>query len=372
MQHHNATSFSPFFTLFNHFHDKYFKGHFGWGNFENDLFDHFAIIENSTSPAGDFTSLCFLISELKGELDMTGENAVYTPSEENLVVRLIIDNENYTATLLPSGKYKKQNIGKIKNHIRSGESCDVNTNEYIIEMPEKLTIQLKKGTADYLTIELTTDADFSETGIDYANDSCSVTAKLTLPNNYTMNIHPAEIDMKTHKAKLSFDLFQDQKNILAVQADGDVKFELGDVDAGCNQNHVFTGFIFDYARNLVINADILGEVQLKSTIKDLDSWFNLKECKNGEEPEAAERFNEETDIAVYYDHNNLRQAEMELETFKSNPDQTAFEYRPLLIFNDGSRFLINEFWSEDELQEFIDFGQAFVDLFQSVADNFVN
>ena len=365
MQHHDATSFSPIINLFNDCVSKYIDQNYDFGNL-GDAFSEAEILEYSSDDIGEFTRMSYLLSTLKGDLDMTGETGIFTASDKDMEAHFSIGADTYHLKFSCSGAFKKQNLGMITSHIVYDTHCDIDRREFIIEMPEKLVIDIKKGSSDYASIELVTDADFTETGIDYANDHCSVTVKITLPNNYTMLIHPAEIDMKTHKGNLNFDLMQNEKNILSLQATADVNFEVTDVDCGCDMGHQITKVVFDYAHNLEISTDILEEIQVKASLKDIESLTNLKKVAIGEEKAAAERFNRDAEIGLYYDHNDIKKADLLLDTFKVSPDSTEEDYRLMLVFTDESQYLLDEYWTDDELQEFIDFGESFVKLFQSI------
>jgi hypothetical protein len=143
------------------------------------------------------------------------------------------------------------------------------------------------------------------------------------------------------------------------------------------------------AQNITVAMDILGEIQIIGACSNaLDAstslelfWDALYSNDSTPDEKTAQRhlnnFNAKFDFGIFYDKGNNRQADVEFDYinesepagYDRNGDGVIneadnyhdFELFPIIVFNDGSRYAVEEYFTEKSFGDFIEHVEKFAD-----------
>jgi hypothetical protein len=134
--------------------------------------------------------------------------------------------------------------------------------------------------------------------------------------------------------------------------------------------------------------DILGEIQVAGTCSDVNKLNTeidavYEALSKGDEATAtryAENVNGLIDFGVYYDNGNNKQADIEFEYYYETNEWTDGEYTyattswgfdPVIVFTNGNRNKIEDFFTEDAFGRLFESLDEFADSYNTVFGYFL-
>ena len=140
------------------------------------------------------------------------------------------------------------------------------------------------------------------------------------------------------------------------------------------------------AKNIDVNIDILGEVQIKGTctnameISDyIDAFYRAANDEDKTKMDrAVNNINSKINLNVYYDKGSAVQAtvQFEYEKYSDSYDSSYYYYElvPVIVFGDNSRYAFEDYFTEASFGNLLDklefVGEDYEDLFGTAFDDF--
>jgi hypothetical protein len=225
-----------------------------------------------------------------------------------------------------------------------------------IGIPEKLTVKAAVNGKNIAAITLTFDVDIDTDDVNISSDgvveikkgAVKVTAEVAV-DDLTLKVSPIAVDKKiagTDQSTISLEfnvaLYMGEQLVLGANLSAE-----GIADAE------------DVLQDIVdvnVLLDVMGEVQVEG---DLPSYkgaidFIRNEAPKGDSKEEWERacngLNDLFDLVVRYDNTTNVQASLEFEAMEfTYEDAVRYRVSPVIVFNDGSRFGLEEIYTEDDM-----------------------
>ena len=308
-----------------------------------------------------------LFSTISGSITL-GENAATYKDAENTTVEYTDDNGiKWTAEITPVGTVKTVYLGEsvstsggIVSDFDGGSSSVQEYNEYTrvtVSVPEKLVVSLKKNGQDYLTSTTTFDISISKDGVDVEKDKVSVTTTLEA-QGVKVVLEKLSLDATSGKHAQSAKLYKDGKFICSVKSsvEGDIDFEEEEWNA----------------KNINVEVDLLGKMLIKGTCPDAKSIENIMENADPQSAKDWDRIvnniNTKYNLNVYFNGGSTPQAIMNLEARWDGDEYAECWTEPAIQFNDGSRYLLYEYFTEDNFSETVEGAESFVEKYERLID----
>lgn len=310
-------------------------------------------------------SFLFLLSECKGHLEFGKNGVTYRDSKDTSAEFTDGDGVVWTLSIIPSGSTRRVFLGEFCDvwygwdyDPSLGESVEREYEDYYditIEIPEKLTVELKKNGRDYASVVIGLDVKVSSGGVDIERDAFSFSTTVVFEGlEYTVG--KVAYNASTGNLEVSSVLKKDGKLIVSekVTANGKVYWE----------TEKWT------AKKINVEVDILGLVQIKGTCPDVNSIVNIIE---NSEPETDEDFEEVLktlnsmfSLGVYFDGEQIKRAELLLEP--RIDDYGDYYVNFVIEFDDGSKTVVEGFFNEDNFSGTVgeagSFFEDYIDLFE--------
>ncbi len=216
--------------------------------------------------------------------------------------------------------------------------------EQYLEIPENITLVVTQNGKTIAKHVIDTDLTLMYApDFDLESDKYDVTATLTV-NGYDWKIEQAKFDANSG-ASLKAKFLKD----------GDVIFS---ADASA------TGDVSDEElKNLQMNIDVLGEVQMKGMCADAMRLARLLDKADDNEDDEKNfksylnQANELIDLGVYYFGSSYKQASIKMEPFEESDYYDDYKYwtaEPVIYFADGTSYSTFEsFFDEDSFEDLL-------------------
>lgn len=318
-------------------------------------------------------------AEIRGEGKVTEAHfLIEDKSEGNYNYGYVDENGNWVSTDEP--------VITKRNYI-----CDVT-----VGVPEKINIALTEDGAPLLTATATLTPSFTEEGVNLTTDSFSAVLNAAI-NDYEIVVEQVAYNGATGKAGYSQSFKKGGTTIYKTQASADLSLEIttetwedvwGDNDRYYDTNE-YTIVKAKKAKDIVASLDIMGELQVYGKCsngielyEEYDAlWLALSdydwekdEEKSVNEDEAKRHLNNinaKIDFGVYYDGGSNRQATLEFElTYEQHKDEYGswddYDLIPVIVFNDGSRYSVEDYFTEDAFSSLIDTFEEFCESYEEV------
>jgi hypothetical protein len=235
-----------------------------------------------------------------------------------------------------------------------------------VEIPSSLALKVNRDGKFFADAEVRFDYSISKDGVDVEKDRVSVEVDLKI-DDLVMTLKNAACNASTGKVEYSIALKKGDVFIFSqsVSVSADINIE-GDDDEI---------FIEDWEGSADVEINILGEIQIKGSCRDLnklyfyldETYYSERECER-----AAGNVTALVDLAVYYDGTSVKQARIEFEPVA---DETFYgeEYywiEPVIVFDDGTRYFFYEYFDdrifEDLVEDFEDFIYDYEDMVDEI------
>lgn len=318
------------------------------------------------------TSYTFLLllSECKGHITFGPDAATYKDSE-NTVIEVTDDKGVvWTLSVVPSGKITEVYLGELTDEWWD-YSYDPSIGDYketlykdyydvTVEIPETLTVAFKKNGKDYASVVLDFNVNISEDGVDIENDRVAVSATVVF-EGFELTVNKAAYNASTGVLESSTVLKKDGKLIISekVSAIGKVYVD----------SERWT------AKKIDAEVDIMGLMQIKGTCPDANSIYNIIENSDPETAEewdeVVEKINKLFDLGIYFDGGSVMQAKLVLEPrFEEDDWGVWYDVEFAIVFNDGSRYLVEDYFNEDNFSGTVGEAESFVEKYENLLEKY--
>lgn len=398
-----ASDFEDIPEIMEGFAEAYFTDEYNWDAvsewFDNAIDTAYKSEESYSFNGSSYTTewmseLIILLSNHTGYFTM-GQNAVTVSSYDGLAAECYVNGKKYVAEIKSSGKVTEAIYTFVDNwgYSDSGyydeeKGCWVDFDELIdiiyndtykfkVGVPEKVTIDLTEDGASKAEIVVTFKPELTASGIDLTTDAFAVQASVKT-YGYEMIISNASYNAATGKAEFKQELKKDGASMIKSSASGNVSLSWKE---GIDEESSWGWDDYLYAEvakadSFEANLDIIGEIQVKGSCSDAfeaaesldliwDALYN-----SGSETDAERHLNNlnsKIDFNVYYDGGSKKQAsvEFDLQCYKYDADE-YWSLIPVIVFNDGSKYKIEEFFTENAFGDLIESFEAFCESFAEV------
>lgn len=347
--------------------EKTFAGDYDWSALErifNERYEAAVSFEEVNMYEERYT-YTLLFSTISGAFTL-GETAATYKDAENTTVEYTDDNGiKWTAEITPVGTVKTVYLGEfvstseMVSDFDGGSSSVQEYNEYTkvtVSVPEKLVVSLKKNGQDYLTSTTTFDLSISEDGVDIAKDRVAVTTTVEV-QGIKLILDKCSIDAVTGKFEQSVKLYKDDKFIYSVKSSA-----VGSVDV---EEELWS------AKNINVEIDLLGSMQIKGTCPDANSIASIIDNADPQSEKDWDRIvnnvNTKYNLNVYFNGSSTSQAIINLE---ARWNDGSYWTEPAIEFNDGSRYLLYEYFTESNFSGTIEEAESFVEKYERLIERY--
>lgn len=274
-------------------------------------------------------------------------------------------------------------------HVDAGKEIErVAIDKYAITIgvPEQIDIDLTENGSSLAKITLKFTTSFTKNQVNITTDSFSVNATASI-NGVEFVADKVAYNASTGKASYSASIKKNGKALISSSMSADVKIkESVKTWESSYDKGSYTVIEVEKLQSIAMDMDILGQIQVKGTCtnameayEELDAvYYELNDydwetgnSKNPNENEARRHlnnFNAKLSLNIYYDGGNTKQASVEFDIAKyvDNYDGwVSYDIIPILVFNDGSKYKIEEFFTENAFGDLVD---NFYELCESFED----
>ena len=275
--------------------------------------------------------------------------------------------------LTTSGKTKNVHCWNDYQYKSSG--LDENDNYYYeedlikihVEVPEKVTLVMKQNGKKLLEVVINTDLSSMETPeFNLEKDKYSVSATASF-NGYSINVDKVTYANNT-EAKASISFKHGNKNLITANVTTTPDIE-NVYDEEWGDEYIDANF-----KNNTVKVSILNNLRIEGTCKNYLKAFEAfdSEKYDGEPEKREEMINKSLDVKVFFNNSSNSSAKIEIECFEKKESDSYDEYYytefvPVIVFNDGSRNEIFDFFNEYDFEDTI---EAFMALFEEFKEMF--
>ena len=362
-----------------------------------------------------------VLSNHKGDFTF-GKNALTKDGNstyDGVRVKMPLRGKNYEARLNTSGKTTKAFYRYLyySEYNNSYGYWDENADQWVsvdgvvkeiyqedykfeIHVPENIEIGIYEDGNPMATLKVKTSQSFSAAGLDPTIDNINYDVTVFLNNGYEIDINDIAYDGAKGTAGGAFNMKKDGKSIVSASVSGQAQIE--NITESEQRNDEYdnrrweeTSVKVNYANNIDLLVDILGEVQLKGTCSDvkelneaIDKYYdelsywddsmvsNSGPTRTPDEAAAARHLNNinaKLNLSVYYNYDyTKKQAHVEFEMSKERCDWDPnndgnynndydYDLMPVIVFNDNSRYTIEDYFTEEAFKNLLDKSETFAE-----------
>ena len=282
-----------------------------------------------------------------------------------------------------SGNIKKVHAYDIDDWKDYDYYYDVSDNSYInneyydrtqctIGVPERIEVTLTQNGNQIVktTVKINLD-NINGEEFDISKNDLTTSVLIELNNGYKFDFSNIVYSANT-KASVSFIMSKNGRPLLTMGAAADLN-DLPSVNlsAFSSQSFDIDDYCFDDAsvKNGYVKVDVIGKVQIQGSISDVRKYVNcLQKADDNYTYETTfksyiNQANAITDIFVFYDGKNTKQAEVRLESFYSG---YSWDAEPVIYFYDGSSYSTFKAYINEN-----DFTKA-IDTFKRLANKYAD
>lgn len=362
--------------LFSHC-DKYFGTEdYDWSELEevgDDLIDDFYSEKQKSAYKWEYTYTVFL-SNCTGVVTLGKRGAEYQKSDETKLIIEDVEGEDWEAVLVAKN-LKTVFLGEwlysYYNSEWDEESWEYKDVEYeeiynvTVEIPNSLTFDVSREGQFVASLTVNFDYRIGNDGVDYSSDRIGVSVEMKV-DDLVMTLEQASVDAATGEVVYSQSLTKGGMFIVSQKLSASVKLEVEEEDGEISA-------VVDKA-SANVEFNLLGELQLKGTCTDFVKLIEPLEEELDSERDcerAAERATALIDINVYYDCTPTVQAKIEFEPLSDYDDyygKEVYWIAPVIVFEDGSRYLFEKYFKERDFRDLIESFEDFVLDYEDMID----
>lgn len=347
------------------------------------------------------SEIVILMSNHKGLFTLTENGLVISDYKGGTKVVFTLNGKNYEAEIAASGKvteakyvwedyfasnddyyYDPERDEWVSTDGSTDFVEDIDRVSFTVGVPEQIKITLKENGASLADITMKFTASFSKAGINLTTDSFSVKTTVSI-NGFEVVSDKTAYDGAKGNASFKTGFRKNGEDLFSTSASAGLKLKVVE-DTYEYEGDYYEVYKYSYvtvekAQDINVSMDILGEIQAKGSCTNaLEAseslgymWEALYEDNTANVSEAKrhlDNFNAKLNINVYYDGNDTKQASIQFDLAShSDYDWVYYDLIPVIVFPDGSKYKIEEFFTENAFGEFVD---SFYELCESFDEVF--
>lgn len=351
--------------------DRYFTDdYYDWSDMEYALEDIAETLydEKQTGENKWEYTYTLFFSNCTGVLTFEKDEVKYKESDIIKAIIKDVDGEDWEIVVTPKG-LKKVFLGEFLETYYDDYFDEEYTELYnvTVEIPSSLSLKVNRNGKFFADVEVRLDYNVSKGGFDLEKDRIGVEMDVKI-DDLVFTLKKASFDASTGRIEYAQSLRKGDYFIFSesISVKADIEYE----DDG-------DGYVYieDWDGEFEVEINVLGEIQIKGTGKDLyklseyiDAYYESeRECER-----AAEKATDLIDLGLYYDGTSTRQANIEFDPVAYD-DGYGYEYYWIdlvLVFEDGSRYLFYDYFDdrifEDLIEEFEDFIYDYEDAVEDI------
>lgn len=250
----------------------------------------------------------------------------------------------------------------------------------IIGVPEKIVVTLTQGGSQVVKTTVNIDlGSISNEEFDISKNSLTASALIELNNGYKFNVSKVAYTANTNAA-VSFIMSKNGTSLVTIGVSADVN-DIPSVNVSAFSSKIFDADDYNFdkinGKNAYVKLDILGKVQIQGTLSDVRKYVDyLEDAANNNKDEKnfksyINQANALTDINLFYDGENVKQATVKLEPFAEEDwnGRTYWVVEPVINFYDGSSYSTFEaFFNEKDFKKTIDTFKSLANKYADLVD----
>jgi hypothetical protein len=304
-------------------------------------------------------SYMLLLSNLKGKITF-GKNAATFQNADNTVIEYTdTDGVNWTAELTPVGNVQNVYLGEFVDSWYNGSYTREEYIRITISVPEKLVVALKKNGTDYLSVTYMFDVAVSSGGLDVSRDRVATALTFNV-DGLQVTINNAAYNASSGSMEASTVITKDGNLIFSERLTAEAKVN--------EAAETVT------AKNINMEVDIMGAMQIKGSCPSLNSIIEIMDESEPQSERDWERMvnnmNTMFDIKVYFDGGNAVQSIVNFEPRWQDGSYTDYWVEPAIEFNDGSRYLFEEYFTGSDFDGVANDMESFVERYERLLNRY--
>lgn len=270
--------------------------------------------------------------------------------------------------------YYETNYSYIRNDYYDRTECTIG-------IPETIEVELTQNgnqvvkTTVHLDINNIVGEEF-----DLSKSNISSNILIELNNGYKFDFSNITYTANT-KASVSFVMSKNGKSLISIGTFSDIN-DMPSVNVSEFSNVLFEADNYNFddanAKNGFVKVDIIGKVQIQGVVSDLRKYVNC--LINADEYDYnanvfksyINQANAITDMYVFYDGKNTKQAEVRLEAFSTGYNYRGISYwncEPVIYFFDGTSYsTFKAFINENDFARSFDTFKRLVNKYADLID----
>ena len=322
----------------------------------------------------------------------TANGRKWTRTDADHLEFVFTDQSGQTCVLKleTSGKVVPVHMGSLEESDRSYSSSTTgnkttyvtnryyNETDYTIGVPEHIVVTLTQGGSEVVRSAVDINlASISGAEFDISRSSLNVSTETTLNNGYKITTKDITLAGNS-KASVAFSLTKNGQMLVTMTLSGDMSgLPSYTVSSLVAEEASSSDFDNVNGRSVVAKVDVLGKVQVQGTISDVSKWVEYTDdAKSNRRNESTfksyiNQANSLTDINLYYNGYEQKQASVKLEPFASQTwnNETRWDAEAVMYFYDGSSYSTFEaFFNEKDFKSVIDHFKALADKYAGLVD----
>ncbi len=304
-------------------------------------------------------SYMLLLSNLKGKITF-GKNAATFQNADNTVIEYTdTDGVNWTAELTPVGNVQNVYLGEFVDSWYNGSYTREEYIRITISVPEKLVVALKKNGTDYLSVTYMFDVAVSSGGLDVSRDRVATALTFNV-DGLQVTINNAAYNASSGSMEASTVITKDGNLIFSERLTAEAKVN--------EAAETVT------AKNINVEVDIMGAMQIKGSCPSLNSIIEIMDESEPQSERDWERMvnnmNTMFDIKVYFDGGNAVQSIVNFEPRWQDGSYSSYWVEPAIEFNDGSRYLFEEYFTGSDFDGVANDMESFVERYERLLNRY--
>lgn len=304
-------------------------------------------------------SYMLLLSNLKGKITF-GKNAATFQNADNTVIEYTdTDGVNWTAELTPVGNVQNVYLGEFVDSWYNGSYTREEYIRITISVPEKLVVALKKNGTDYLSVTYMFDVAVSSGGLDVSRDRVATALTFNV-DGLQVTINNAAYNASSGSMEASTVITKDGNLIFSERLTAEAKVN--------EAAETVT------AKNINMEVDIMGAMQIKGSCPSLNSIIEIMDESEPQSERDWERMvnnmNTMFDIKVYFDGGNAVQSIVNFEPRWQDGSYSSYWVEPAIEFNDGSRYLFEEYFTGSDFDGVANDMESFVERYERLLNRY--
>lgn len=335
------------------------------GVWEDMADDFFSYQEISDTEVRIF--LYLFLSNCTGTVEFGEHKATYRKSSDTKVIFYEEDGTKWEAIITPK-KLKTVYLGEWMDSYYDYDGYDnVWYTRYYnvsVEVPGSLSASIKRNGKTFAAASFSIEHNIGKDGVDIEKNFISLSCELQF-DDLKFNVSKVMYNAKNGNIEFSASIYKGDIFVCSGRFSGNATYDLAE-----------DGDILEWSgKGFEFSANLLGEIQIKGNCKDAKKLAEYTDSEINSESELerlADNANSLFDINVYYDGTSTKQAAIEMEPMvgENHYGGTSYWIEPVLVFNDGSRYLFYEYFDEEDFKYLIQKFERMVENYASLASSF--